>query len=100
MGVAAMGGAWLASQLMRNTVFAGEGGSALPVVPPAKIYRLFAGRTSDAYLTQPTEQIDKFNQYFAGLEKKYGDVQFLGETWCRRRKWRPWPRRSKTPTDC
>ena len=78
MGVAAMGGAWLASQLMRNTVFAGEGGPALPVVPPAKIYRLFAGRTSDAYLTQPTEQIEKFNQYFAGLEKKFGDVQFLG----------------------
>ena len=78
MGVAAMGGVWVTSQFMRNTLFAAEGDPALPVVPPAKIYRVFAGRTSDSYLTQPTEQIEKFNQYFAELEKKFPDVQFLG----------------------
>ena len=61
----------VASQFLRSSVFAAEGDPALPVVPPAKIYRVFAGRTSDSYLTQPTEQIEKFNQYFAGLEKKF-----------------------------
>jgi hypothetical protein len=78
MGVAAVGGALLASQLMRNSVFAAEGDPDWPPMAPAKIYRLFVGRTGDAYLTHPTEEIEKFNQYFTELEKKLGDVQFLG----------------------
>ena len=53
MGVAAMGGALLASQLMRNSVFAAEGDPDWPPMQPAKIYRLFVGRTGDAYLTHP-----------------------------------------------
>ena len=78
MGAAAMGGALLASQTMRDNVFAAEGDSDWPPMQPAKIYRLFVGRTGDGYLTHPTEEIGKFNQYFTDLEKKLGDVQFLG----------------------
>ena len=78
MGAAAMGGALLASQLVRRNALAAEGESDWPPMPPAKIYRLFVGRTGEHYLTQRTEEIDKFNQYFAELETKLGDVQFLG----------------------
>ena len=63
---------------MRNSVFAAEGDPDWPPMQPAKIYRLFVGRTGDAYLTHPTEEIEKFNQYFTELEKKLGDVQFIG----------------------
>ena len=44
MGVAALGGAMLASQFMRNSVFAAEGDPDWPPMAPAKIYRLFVGR--------------------------------------------------------
>jgi len=78
MGTAAVGGALLASQFMRNGVFAAQGDSDWPPMAPAKIHYLFAGRTLDGYLTHPTEEIEKFNQYFAELQKKMGDVQFVG----------------------
>jgi hypothetical protein len=49
-----------------------------PKLPPAKIYKIYAGRTGDFYLAHPTEELAKFEQYFANLEKKLGDVQFIG----------------------
>ena len=49
-----------------------------PKLPAVKIYKVFAGRTGDAYLTRPTEELAKFDKYFADLEKKLGDVQFVG----------------------
>ena len=30
------------------------------------------------YLAHPTEELAKFEQYLAGLEKKLGDVKFIG----------------------
>ncbi len=78
MGVTAAGGALLASHLMSRSASAADGETAWPAMPPAKIYRIFAGRTGDAYLTRPTEEIEKFNKYFAQLEQKFGDVKFVG----------------------
>ncbi len=78
MGAAALGGAMLASQFVRNNVWAAEGDRDWPPMAPARIYRLFVGRTLDGYLTHPTEEIEKFNRYFADLEQRLGDVQFLG----------------------
>jgi hypothetical protein len=49
-----------------------------PKLPPAKIYKVYAGRTGDMYLARPTEELGRFEQYFADLEKRLGDVQFIG----------------------
>ena len=43
-----------------------------------RIYKVYAGRTGDMYLARPTEELAKFEQYFAELEKKLGDVKFIG----------------------
>jgi hypothetical protein len=49
-----------------------------PKLPPAKIYKLYAGRTGDDYLTHPTEELGRFEKYFTDLENKLGDVKFVG----------------------
>jgi hypothetical protein len=67
----------LAAHLATDSVFAAEG-APLPKLPPAKIYKVFAGRTGDAYLSRPTEELAKFDKCFADLEAKLGDVKFIG----------------------
>ena len=74
---AAAGSAFLATQLMTNSTVAAEGAS-WPKLPPAKIYKVFAGRTGDAYLTHPTDELAKFDRYLLELETKLGDVKFIG----------------------
>ncbi len=74
---AAAGGALVAAHLATRSAFAAEA-EDLPKLPPARIYRIFAGRTGDAYLTRPTEELEKFNKYFADLETRLGDVKFVG----------------------
>jgi hypothetical protein len=49
-----------------------------PQLPPVKIYKVFAGRTGDAYLTHPTEEIGRFEKYLSDLERRLGDVTFIG----------------------
>jgi hypothetical protein len=49
-----------------------------PEMPPVKIYKVFVGRTGDIYMSRPTEEIGKLNEYLEGIAKKLGDVQFLG----------------------
>jgi hypothetical protein len=78
LGTTAAGGAMLATQLAANAAVVAEEAN-LPKLPPAKIYKVFAGRTfNDAYLTHPTEELARFDKYFAELEKKLGDVKFEG----------------------
>jgi hypothetical protein len=77
LGATAAGGALLASHLAARSVLAAEE-DTWPKLPPAKIYTVFAGRTGDAYLTRPTEEIAKFNNCFAEIETKLGDVKFIG----------------------
>jgi len=77
LGTTAAGGILLSTQLGAGSLMAAEGG-AMPKLPPAKIYRIFAGRTGDDYLTHPTEELARFEKYFTDLEKKLGDVKFLG----------------------
>jgi hypothetical protein len=67
----------LAAGLSANTLMAAQGGD-WPKMPPSKIYTVYAGRTGDSYLTHPTDELAKFKKYFADLEKKVGDVQFVG----------------------
>lgn len=73
---AAAGGALLAARLAGGAEGSAE--PALPSLPPTRIYKVYAGRTGDEYLTQPTEELHKLEAYLAGLEKKLGDVQFIG----------------------
>jgi hypothetical protein len=77
LGTSAAGGAMLAAGLSANTLMAAQGGD-WPKMPPSKIYTVYAGRTGDSYLTHPTDELAKFKKYFADLEKKVGDVQFVG----------------------
>ena len=77
LGTAAAGGALAATHLAAQGVLAADE-KPLPKLPPAKIYKVFAGRTGDAYLTRPTEELARFDKYFADLEKKLGDVKFVG----------------------
>src|SRR5262249_38449171 len=75
-GTAACGAA-LATQLEgRSALAATEAG--WPKLPPVKIYTVYAGRTGNDYLTRPTEELDRFNKYFGRLEKRLGDVRFVG----------------------
>lgn len=49
-----------------------------PKLPPVKIYKVYAGRTGDLYLARPTEELARFEQYLSELEKRLGNVQFVG----------------------
>jgi hypothetical protein len=42
------------------------------------LYKVFVGRTGDIYMSRPTEEIGKLNDYLAKIEQKLGDVQFVG----------------------
>ncbi len=74
---AAASGALLATGLAATTAMAAEK-SLLSKPRPARIYTVFAGRTGDDYLMHAPEEVTKFNQYFAALQKKLGDVEFVG----------------------
>ncbi|MGQ9650460.1 MAG: hypothetical protein ACUVXJ_10145 [Phycisphaerae bacterium] len=74
---AAVGGALLASRLSAGAEAISQR-PPWPQLPPAKIYKVFAGRTGDAYLTRPTEELAKFDKYFAEIEARLGDVKFVG----------------------
>jgi hypothetical protein len=75
--VTAASGAVLATSLAAGAT-ASTGGADGTILPPVKIFKLYAGRTGDAYLTRPTEELARFEKYFADLEKKLGDVKFVG----------------------
>jgi len=62
----------------RQLVMAGENADWPPKMPPAKIYKVYVGRTGGIYLSRPTDEIDKFNEYLSKLEQKLGDVKFIG----------------------
>ena len=49
-----------------------------PKMPPVKIHKVYVGRTGGIYLSRPTEEIGKFEQYLTRLERKLGDVKFVG----------------------
>lgn len=49
-----------------------------PKLPKVKIHQVYIGRTGGIYLSRPTEEIDRFKKYLADLERKLGDVKFVG----------------------
>jgi len=75
---AGAGAVLLGSQLGSRPVMAGESEEWPPRLPAVKIYKVYIGRTGGIYLSRPTEEIDKFEKYLANVERKLGDVKFVG----------------------
>jgi len=73
-GAAGAGVVLLANQFAR----AGQTENWPPKMPPVKIYQVYIGRTGGIYLSRPTAEIKMFEEYLAGIEKKLGDVKFIG----------------------
>lgn len=77
LGTAAAGGVLLGAKLGAGAATTSEA-EGWPALPPVRIYKVYVGRTGGIYLSRPTEEIAKFNDYLAGVERKLGDVQFIG----------------------
>jgi hypothetical protein len=77
LGASAAGGFFLSSQFGARC-FAAIEDEGWPALPPVKIYKAYIGRTGDIYLSRPTEEVGKLDEYLAGVEKKLGDVKFVG----------------------
>jgi hypothetical protein len=77
LGTAAAGGVLLAGQLDARPLAAAVD-EGWPALPPVRIYKVYVGRTGGIYLSRPTDEIQKFDQYLAGVEQRLGDVKFIG----------------------
>jgi hypothetical protein len=75
---AGAGAVLLGTQLANRSAAAGQASEWPPRLPAVKIYKVYIGRTGGIYLSRPTDEIDKFNKYLAGTERKLGDVEFIG----------------------
>jgi len=75
---AGAGAVLLGTQLGSRPVMGGESEEWPPRLPDVKIYKVYIGRTGGIYLSRPTEEIDKFEKYLANVERKLGDVKFVG----------------------
>ncbi|MHC1763246.1 MAG: hypothetical protein AB9869_02915 [Verrucomicrobiia bacterium] len=77
LGTSLAGSALCASRLWTPWAFA-AGEKTLPTLPPVRIHKVYVGRTGDFYLAHPTEELGRFENYFADLEKKMGNIKFVG----------------------
>jgi hypothetical protein len=75
---AGAGAVILGTQLANRSAAAGRADDWLPKLPAVKIHTVYIGRTGGIYLSRPTAEIEKFNKYLAGIERRYGDVKFIG----------------------
>ena len=75
---AGAGAVILGAQLAGRSMAAGWAEDWPPKLPDVKIYKVYIGRTGGIYLSRPTAEIEKFNKYLAGVERKLGDVKFIG----------------------
>lgn len=75
---AGAGAVILGTQLAGRSAAAGQTADWPQKLPDVKIYKVYVGRTGGIYLSRPTAEIDKFNKYLADVERKLGDVKFIG----------------------
>ncbi len=75
---AGVGAALLGTRWAGPLAMAGEQPEWPPKMPPVKIHKVYIGRTGGIYLSRPTGEIAKFEQYLAKLEGRLGDVKFVG----------------------
>jgi len=64
--------------LAANAARAAENAPWPPQMPPIKIHQVYIGRTGGIYLSRPTAEIEKFENYLTQLENQLGDVKFVG----------------------
>ncbi|MCA9429977.1 MAG: twin-arginine translocation signal domain-containing protein, partial [Candidatus Omnitrophica bacterium] len=64
LGTAAVGGA-LASRVLRGSPILAGAVEGWPAMKPARIHKVYVGRTGDIYLSRPTEEIAKFDTHLA-----------------------------------
>ena len=76
LGTTAAGGALLAGQLGAQATAAEQPPQAAD--GPVKIYKVYTGRTGGIYLSRPTDEIAKFDKRLGEVEKKLGNVKFVG----------------------
>jgi hypothetical protein len=77
-GAAGAGAVLLGTQLSGRSAAADEGREWLPKLPDVKIYKVYIGRTGGIYLSRPKDEIAKFDKYLANVERRLGDVKFVG----------------------
>ena len=77
LGTTAAGSMLLAGGLAGRPLMAAKA-EGWPELPPVKIYKVYVGRTGGIYLSRPTDEIEKFEKYLGDVEKKLGDVKFIG----------------------
>ena len=77
-GAVGAGTVLLGSRLGGLSAAAGGTEEWPPKLPVVKIHQVYIGRTGGIYLSRPTEEIGKFEEYLAKLEGKLGDVKFVG----------------------
>ena len=77
LGTTAAGSVLLAGGLAGRSVMAAKA-EGWPELEPVKIYKVYVGRTGGIYLSRPTEEIEKFEKHLGDVEKKLGDVKFIG----------------------
>ncbi|MDQ1256830.1 MAG: hypothetical protein QG656_1430 [Candidatus Hydrogenedentes bacterium] len=77
LGTAAAGGALLAGGFGSWPLMAAAQ-EGWPELPPVKIHKVFVGRTGGIYLSRPTDEVAKIEQYLADLEKRVPGIQFVG----------------------
>jgi hypothetical protein len=72
-GAVLMGAGWASRSAM-----AAEQREWPPKMPPVKIHKVYVGRTGGIYLSRPKEEIARFEKHLTKLERKLGDVKFVG----------------------
>ncbi len=76
-GVTAAGGAFLAGHI-GMPAFGAIQDEGWPALPPVRIHKVYVGRTGDIYMSRPTEEIGKLDEYLAGVAQRLGNVEFVG----------------------
>ena len=79
LGATAAGGALCATKIYAPWAFA-AGQENWPKLPPARIYKVYAGRTGDMYLAHPTEELQKFEDTSPGWRRSSATSNSLAAT--------------------
>jgi len=77
LGAAGAGAVILGTQWASGSA-TGQEADWPPPLPPVKIHKVYVGRTGGIYLSRPTEEIARFDKYLTDVQRKLGDVQFVG----------------------
>ena len=79
LGAGAAGaGAVMLGTGLSGSVAARQSDDWPPRLPAVKIYKVYIGRTGGIYLSRPHDEIAKFDKHLSQVERKLGDVKFIG----------------------